>query len=166
VKTDDTLSLTPRWLAAARTPQIAAALEAIYTIIGDQIESRGPACWASGRCCNFAKAGHRLYATGLETAFLIARLDRAVTREEIDAAVTRGDCPFLTRNLCGVHTIKPVGCRIYFCDESSQEWQHELSERALTMVRALHDQWQVPYRYGEWRAMLGAFAAAADDRVD
>jgi hypothetical protein len=53
-----------------------------------------------------------------------------------------------------VHTIKPLGCRVYFCDPTAQGWQQELSERTLAMVRAIHERHGVPYRYGEWRGLL------------
>jgi Fe-S-cluster containining protein len=147
------------WLAAARNPGICLALEAVYEMIGDQIKARGPACWASGRCCNFEKTGHRLYVTGLEAAYTVTRLETPLAAEAIAAARARGDCPFLAANLCSVHTIKPLGCRVYFCDRSAQEWQQELSERALTQVRQLHDRYEIPYRYGEWRDMLAAVLA-------
>ena len=123
-------------------------------MIADQVEARGPACWASGRCCSFEKAGHRLYVTGLEAAYTISRLQSPLSRAGTDEARARGDCPFLAQNLCGVHTIKPIGCRVYFCDRSAQGWQHDLSERALDMVKRLHEQHAIPYQYGEWRAML------------
>jgi Fe-S-cluster containining protein len=142
------------WLAAARDPAVALELEAIYQMIADQIEARGPACWASGRCCNFERTGHRLYVTGLEAAYTIARLEKPVSAAEVAAARTRGDCPFLSLNLCSVHTIKPLGCRVYFCDRSAQEWQQDLSEKALDQVKRLHERRNLPYRYGEWRAML------------
>ncbi|MCX5691695.1 MAG: YkgJ family cysteine cluster protein [Planctomycetota bacterium] len=156
---DDAAKLSTHWIDAACNPQVAAGLEAIYLMIADQIEARGPACWASGRCCNFAKTGHRLYATGLETAFLVHRLERAVRPSEVSDAVMRGDCPFLNQNLCTVHGIKPVGCRVYFCDAWAQDWQEELSERALSMVRTLHERHAIEYRYGEWRSMLGMFTS-------
>jgi Fe-S-cluster containining protein len=123
-------------------------------MIADQIEARGPACWASGRCCSFEKAGHRLYVTGLEAAYTVSRLGRVLSVAEVEAARVRGDCPFLEKNLCGVHGIKPIGCRVYFCDRSAQEWQQELSERALEQVKRLHELHGIPYRYGEWRGML------------
>ena len=156
---DEAAMLRTHWIDAACNPQVATGLEAIYLMISEQIEARGPACWASGRCCNFAKTGHRLYATGLETAFLVHRLERPVRAREIDQAEARGDCPFLSANLCTVHGIKPVGCRVYFCDARAQDWQEELSERALAMVRALHERHGIEYRYGEWRSMLRMFAA-------
>lgn len=156
---DDAAELRSHWMDAACNPLVAAGLQAIYLLIAEQIEARGPACWASGRCCNFAKAGHRLYATGLETAFLIHHLNRPVRGEEIDEATSRGDCPFLNANLCTVHGIKPVGCRVYFCDARAQDWQEELSERALALVRSLHERHGIEYRYGEWRSMLRIFAS-------
>jgi len=153
-------SLAGAWLAAANDAAIVVRLESIYQLIADQIEARGPACWASGRCCNFAKTGHRLYVTGLEAAYTIARLppSQRITEETLGAAEARGDCPFLVSNLCGVHTIKPIGCRVYFCDRSAQEWQRLLSENALAQIKALHDEFRIEYRYGEWRAMLRYFA--------
>lgn len=153
----DPAALAHRWLAAAKDPAIAAELEAIYEYTAAAIESRGPACWASGRCCNFEAAGHRLYTTGLEAAYALARLspDSPLTHESLASARARGGCPFQVANLCGIHTIKPLGCRVYFCDRSAQEWQQDLSERALARVRELHDRHGIDYRYGEWRGMLG-----------
>lgn len=149
------------WLAAAREPEIAASLEAVYAVITDQITARGPACWGSGRCCNFKAAGHRLYTTGLEAAYTLSRLPAgaALTREGLDAAIVRGDCPFLVLNLCGVHPVKPGACRVYFCDRSARAWQEQLAERAHGMVRAVHERHAVAYRYDEWRALLGEFLA-------
>jgi Fe-S-cluster containining protein len=151
-------SLARAWLDAARDPRVAAELEAVYQMIADQIEARGPACWASGRCCNFEKTGHRLYVTGLEAAYTVARVERPPAGSDIAAALDRGDCPFLSANLCGVHTVKPLGCRVYFCDRSAQDWQKDLSECALDLVRRINERHEIPYRYGEWRSMLSHFA--------
>lgn len=147
------------WLAAARDPAITANLEAVYAMIADQIEARNPACWGSGRCCNFESAGHRLYTTGLEAAYTLSRLPAglALTQSALDEAIARGDCPFLSVNLCGVHTVKPAACRVYFCDRAARTWQEELAERAHEMIRAVHDRHAVAYRYDEWRALLGEF---------
>jgi len=146
--------LRAAWLAAARAPEICAGLKAVYQVIADQIEARGPACWASGRCCNFETTGHRLYVTGLEAAYTLTRVNRPLAQADLDTARARGDCPFLSLNVCSVHTIKPIGCRVYFCDRSAQDWQKDLSERVLELVRKLHDRHAIPYRYGEWRGML------------
>jgi len=152
-------ALTAGWLAAIARDEVAHALEAIYARAASEIEARGPACWASGRCCNFERTGHRLYVTGLEAAYAIVRSARSLTHGEIDGARARGGCPFQEQNLCGIHTIKPLGCRVFFCDRSAHEWQQDLSERLLGDIRALHEVHQIEYRYGEWRAMLELFLA-------
>jgi Fe-S-cluster containining protein len=163
------------WLLASRADGHASrALEAIYNDTSNEIQQRGPACWASGRCCNFTKTGHLLYVTGLEAAYCVARAPRpgpgsgsgpgpsphALSLPQIQLARTRGDCPFLDGNLCNAHTIKPLGCRVYFCDRSAQLWQQDLSERMLARVRSIHEAHALEYRYGEWRSMLELVTAA------
>lgn len=169
-------ALAEQWLIAARTPVIAGALEGIYADVAREVEARGPACWASGRCCNFRETGHLLYVTGLEAGYCVARMKIELTLAprpgeaqgvvvrlpvlsagDLEAARIGGGCPFQDENLCVAHTIKPLGCRVYFCDRSAQEWQRDLSERMLERIRAVHDEHGVEYRYGEWRGMLGRF---------
>jgi Fe-S-cluster containining protein len=162
VTTQGPEDLAAAWLAAARDEGVALELESIYAYTAAAIEARGPACWASGRCCNFEAVGHRLYTTGLEAAYTVSRLAEqaaapALTPASLEAALARGGCPFQVANLCGVHTIKPLGCRVYFCDRSAQEWQMDLSERTLGRLKTLHERHGIEYRYGEWRAMLGMF---------
>ena len=135
---------------------IALELETIFERTSSAIEARGPACWASGRCCNFAATGHRLYVTGLEVAYAVNK-GAALSAAAVAEARTRGGCPFQVQTLCGIHAIKPLGCRVYFCDRTSHEWQNELYEKMLTGIRSLHDRWDIEYRYGEWRDMLELF---------
>jgi Fe-S-cluster containining protein len=151
-------ALAQQWVDAAREGPAADALRAVYIMIADQIEERRPACWASGRCCNFLKTGHRLYTTGFEAAFALVHAPSdapPLTPESLATAVARGDCPFLIANLCGMHTSKPMGCRVYFCDTSAQEWQMNISERAMGMIRDLHERYNITYQYAEWRYLLG-----------
>ncbi len=153
------------WLRAARDAEVAGALEDIYAAVAAEIDRRAPACWASGRCCNFDWAGHRLYVTGLEAAYTVARLDRQPTAgaglsaATLEDALARGGCPFQAANLCGVHAIKPLACRVYFCDRAAQDWQRDLSERMHERVRALHVRFALEYRYAEWRSLLAEFIA-------
>ncbi len=145
------------WLDAIARPRVADALEAVYALIADQITARGPSCWASGRCCNFAASDHRLYTTGLEAAYCVQRLPKALAATDIDQAESAGGCPFQTANICGVHLIKPSACRTYFCDRSAQAWQHDLTEAAIRQIRALHDREAIQYQYAEWRTLLREF---------
>lgn len=149
--------LARSWLAAASPDSTAAAaLDAIFADTARAIAERAPACWASGRCCNFDAFGHRLYVTGLETAYTLLRLParNAISSSDVASARHRGGCPFQLANLCAIHTIKPLACRLFFCDRSAQTWQQDLHELMLKRLRALHDHHAVEYRYGEWRDML------------
>jgi len=148
------------WFTAAASESTVSALESIYAEASARIAERGPACWASGRCCNFESYGHRLYVTGLEAAYCVARWNAAnptLTVEGVEAAQTRGGCPFQQANLCAAHTIKPLGCRVFFCDRTASDWQNTLLEELHAKVKALHDE-AIPYEYGEWRWMLGRLA--------
>lgn len=155
--------LARAWLRAASDPGTLAELDEVYADIAAQVAARGPACWASGRCCHLEATGHRLYVTGLEAAATVRRLPPGVVLDEtsLARAWAFGGCPFQAANICGVHSVKPVGCRVYFCDRSAHDWQARLSEHALAQVRAIHDHRCIPYRYGEWRAMLGLLTHAA-----
>jgi Fe-S-cluster containining protein len=156
-------SMVGAWLRQAREPAVVAELEAIYADVAREITERGPACWASGRCCNFEKTGHRLYTTGLEAAYTVARLagltqPRGLTPSDVEQARARGGCPFQDGNLCGVHGVRPLGCRVYFCDRSAQAWQYDLTERGMARMRELHERHGIVYAYAEWRDLLQAMA--------
>lgn len=171
---EDERELVKGWLEAVSRAEVRAELEAVFAEAARAIAERGPACWASGRCCNFEKTGHLLYVTGLEAAYTVwmgrereggTRAEAASLRSGLSLEVVQngsgggaGGCPFQTGNLCGVHAIKPLGCRVYFCDRSAQGWQQELSERLLGEIRAIHERHEIEYRYGEWRGMLGAIS--------
>lgn len=148
------------WLRAARDPQVSGELELVYAALARESARRRPVCTASGRCCRFEAWGHRLYTTGLEAAFTLVSIDPALVPDErgVADAVARGGCPFQPATLCEVHEHRPLGCRVYYCDPTAQDWQQALSERMLREVRAIHDRHGVPYRYAEWRSLLFALA--------
>ncbi len=148
-----------RWITAVTTGETATKLEAIYAEAAEEITRRAPSCWASGRCCNFEQFRHRLYTTGLEAAYTVTRwndMNPTLTIEGVDAAQSRGGCPFQDKNLCAAHTIKPLGCRLFFCDRTATDWQTETLERLHAKVKALHTD-TIPYEYAEWRHMLRRF---------
>ncbi len=156
--------LVQAWLGAARDPVIAGEMDSLFARVGTAITARAPACWASGRCCNFDAFGHRLYVTGLEAAYTVASLRPGehppLSPLTLADALARGVCPFQVANLCGVHTIKPLACRVFFCDRAAQTWQGELLESLITDLRTLHDRHDIPYRYAEWRGLLEMFINA------
>lgn len=158
--TDDVA--TRIWLDASTQPHIEAGWRGIYREIAQATGERTPRCDRSGRCCHFEQFGHRMYVTGLEVATFLKRLNRTISPADLARAERDGACPFLEHGECSVHDIRPMGCRIYFCDPQAQEWQNELYERSHQRATELHTDHAIPYRYGEWRRMLGLVLGAEE----
>jgi len=144
---------------AARTDcGVGSTLQDLYTHIDQAIKKRGPTCWVSGRCCNFNAFGHRLYVTGLEIAWFLEQVKQTANggpdRTPTPTLDPNATCPFQIDGLCSVHAIRPLGCRIFFCQQGTSAWQNQLYEQFLGSLRNLHDLHALPYRYLEWRTGL------------
>ena len=63
-------------------------------------------------------------------------------------------CPYQQGGLCTAHATRPLGCRVFFCEGEGQGWQESAYEQGQARLQALHERFQVPYRYAEWRALL------------
>jgi len=165
----------PEWRRLAREPAVATRFLGLRTLVEERIARERPLCLGGGQCCRFERYGHRLFVTGLEATFCLARMDRpAPDPAEVEAARARGDCPFLARRapfvgirlpgvarddrgeggLCGVHAERPLGCRLFHCDPRAEAWERELHEEVHEAVRGLHRELAAPYRYLEWRDAL------------
>jgi Fe-S-cluster containining protein len=135
-------------LSAAKRPEVREAVLRVYAQLQTEIDARKPICNASGRCCRFEEFGHRLYVTTAELATFAHAIGQA------SAAENPGGCPFQVNGLCGVHAIRPFGCRIFFCDSTSDAWQNQQYERFHADLKRVHEELGVPYRYVEWREAL------------
>jgi Fe-S-cluster containining protein len=143
--------------AAAIRPEVRQAVHALYAEVQEQIERRKPACSASGRCCRFEEYGHRLYVTTLELAAFVRDLEDnpGMFARFYDPAGWGGKgCLFQQAKLCGVHGIRPFGCRIFFCDETAEQWQREQYEAFHGKLKRMHGELEVDYYYVEWREAL------------
>jgi len=137
-------------VAAARgKPQALAAVGEIYAAIAAEIDARKPICAMSGKCCRFEEYGHRLYLTTIELAAFTAQLQN----KPVENWSGQG-CPFQLGKLCSVHAIRPMGCRLFFCDPASTDWQQTRYERFHADLKYLHTRFNVPYLYCEWRTAL------------
>jgi Fe-S-cluster containining protein len=140
---------------AAGRADVRAAVDNVYARLQGEIDQRKPRCGASGRCCRFEAFGHRLYVTTLELAAFVQQVP--ATNRPWDGT----GCPYQIDGLCSVHDIRPFGCRVFFCDSTSDEWQHMQYERFHAELKRLHESLRVPYRYLEWRQALGELGLAS-----
>lgn len=160
-KSESPIFLWRCWQEAVQQVKVVKALEEIFKQVGQAIEQRGPQCWVSGRCCHFESFGHRLYVSGLEIAWVLAELSKErrdlADGLEISRWVEGGlqdGCVFQQGHCCGIHAYRPLGCRLFFCQRGTQDWQHEIYEVMLGRLRRVHEQFDLPYRYMEWRMGL------------
>ena len=133
-------------LDASQRPEVRAAIQKLYRDLQREIDQRRPVCLVSGRCCRFDEFGHRLYVTTMELASFIHDLQEVPARNPDPAG-----CPFQLAKLCSVHAIRPFGCRLFFCDATSTQWQNQLYEQFHSRLKRLHEEFRVPYSYMEWR---------------
>lgn len=137
-----------RWFQAAADPSVDSALRGLFDRLDEKVNSGPAACNRTGDCCRFDQFGHRLYVTALEIAWVLTQVAKPT---DVDPA---GACVFQVDRLCTVHAVRPIGCRVFFCDRSADDWQHGLSEQFLADLRQLHRERNVEYRYVEWRVGL------------
>lgn len=170
------------WREAAGREDIDAAIRAIYADLGQAVAQRRPVCNASGRCCRFEEFGHRLYVTGLEIAWFlrgVANRDSAsgqslVTNDLSLKQLAPGpkpqasslpNCPYQIDGLCSTHAIRPLGCRVFFCEQGTEDWQQDTTEHFLNRLKELHAAHGLPYSYMEWRAGLDEASVAFEDPI-
>lgn len=146
---------------ARQFDQLPSALDAIYQEFQIELEQRKPKCDSSGRCCRFESCGHRLFVSTIELAIFSMRVESSKSKWDGTG------CPFQVDGLCSVHDRRPFGCRIYFCDPTSTDWQTSNYERFHTKIKALHELVGIEYLYVEWREGLGVLGISSqpNDRL-
>ena len=133
---------------AAGRPEVRTAVMDLYAAVQREIDARKPLCVISGKCCRFEEYGHRLFVTTIELAAFVHSVPFMPERWDGTG------CPFQKNKLCSVHQSRPFGCRMFFCDPTSTEWQNERYERFHADLKRLHESLAVPYFYVEWRQAL------------
>jgi len=158
----DRRALWQQWGAAAKTPEIDKALRKFYADLDDAVTKAPggkPVCNASGRCCKFTSYDHLLYVTGLEIAWFLGQVG---TRPPADKPASDtlsltqlpDACRYQVDGLCSTHDVRPLGCRVYFCQAGTEAWQQDVYEAFLNRLIELHKSHGLDYRYMEWRGGL------------
>jgi len=148
------------WRRAVLEPVIDQAIMRTYDKLDTAVAERHPTCWISGRCCDFDSFGHRLYVTGLEIAWVLKRVDALALGSPATPGSANAPCIYQQEKRCTIHEVRPLGCRLFFCQEGTQDWQQEVYEQFMQELRRLHEEHDLPYRYMEWRVGLSEARAA------
>jgi Fe-S-cluster containining protein len=128
----------------------------VYAAVDAAVAAASPRCEASGRCCRFTEYGHTLFLSRFEADILLE------TAPAYAQPVTRDGCPFQVDNLCTARDERPLGCRVYFCDEAYTETGNAVTEDAVRKLKALADEFDAGWEYAPLHHFLNA--APADRR--
>jgi len=118
-------------------------LEQVYDRLERELEGLSPQCRGDGDCCRFETSKLRLFATTLETAYLLYRSG------EPEAPPSLKACPYQQGNRCLARQGRPLGCRIYFCDPGVEAALPAIYERYHQEITALHKRHGLGYTYEE-----------------
>jgi len=145
----------------------AAALEAVYARLAEDLAAAGDSCRACGRCCRFKPDGIVLFASSLEMAHLVSRAGPPRPGTFIPSAPATGAwcCPYQEGNLCTARDSRTLGCRTHFCEEPGRSVGKGLHSDALYAIRRIALTEGGTWWYGPARVCLAAWAdgwAAAD----
>lgn len=129
------------------------AMEALETLLEDldaELAALGAKCWARGGCCDFGRAGHRLYATRIEALRFLQGVELRAWDPGSDS------CPAWKDGRCTAREHRPVGCRVYHCDPAYEELLQDVMERYTTRLKWIHERACLSWDYRDWVAHLCA----------
>jgi Fe-S-cluster containining protein len=128
----------------------------LYAEVDREVAAAGPVCVASGRCCRFKEYGHTLFLSQLEADVLLAEAP-----PHDAGSVTADFCPFQKGNLCTAREPRPLGCRVYYCDQNYQETGQAISEKYLRRLKELAEEHGAGWRYAPLHVFLKEGGARA-----
>lgn len=143
---------------AAASARIIDATTGLYSEADQRIRQIAPICELSGRCCRFDDYGHRLYVTTAELATFVAMARKTPVPTTLTQRIDGSGCRFQQGKLCMVHQLRPMGCRMFYCDPRTQQPLQTLFEEYHQKLKRLHEEMDVPYCYLEWRTALDIIA--------
>ena len=121
-------------------------LGAVYAQLDLELDGEQIECRRCGRCCNFRDNDYDLFASWLERA-LIEQFAQGAPELKPD-----GSCGWQCDGLCGIHAVRPLGCRTAFCDVRWAGRQQELYERYRAKLIEICQRYDLPWDY---RAVFG-----------
>lgn len=132
--------------------RIRESLRVLYAELDADVASHAPVCLLSGRCCRFAEYDHTLFLSEAEAALLLA--DAPPPSRPLDDGAT---CPWQDlQGRCTAREARPLGCRVYFCEDRYQDHAHALSETYIGRLKRLAETLGLPWNYAPLHRHLHA----------
>ena len=126
-------------------------LRQIYNDLYQEIANleRRPRCFDCGACCNFNYFDHTPFVTELELMHIKAGLQKNPTISELYLKQTDVNlCPFFLNQTCNAHELRPLSCRVYFCNfDYENNTANEIYEKYHRKIKLLHEKYGIAYQY-------------------
>jgi hypothetical protein len=122
----------------------------VYAAVDAAIAEANPRCERSGRCCRFTEYGHTLFISHFEAEILLESATRFVQ------PVSRDGCPSQVEGLCTVGELRPLACRIYFCDPTFAEKMVEITESSIASLKSIADEHGIAWHYAPLHDFLNS----------
>lgn len=131
--------------AAIGNPALLAAVGELLAEVDQALAKLPGECNACGACCRFDSAGHRLYVTTAELAYLLAGDEPDPARPLL--------CGYQRDSRCVARARRPLGCRVYCCD-GEDVGRLAVYEQFHERLGRLHAEHNVGYHYVELTTAL------------
>ncbi len=126
-------------------------LQQIYTELAQEISTleRKPRCFNCGACCNFNYFDHIPFLTALEILHIqVGLTENRELHEIINQQTDENLCPFFLNQSCQAHELRPLSCRVYFCNLTYEKHQaSEIYEKYHRKIQQLHEKSGIKYKY-------------------
>lgn len=120
----------------------------IYKELEAELASINPGCDACGTCCHFDIFDHVLYASTIETDYILKNVN--VPPFDPD----QGTCLFLINNKCTIREYRTLGCRVFFCNPDYKEKYQDIYNKYYTMIKDLAVRYQTEWHYAPMMKLL------------
>lgn len=117
------------------------ALREIYRELEEELSAIAPPCRACGECCHFDKFDHTLYVSDIEVKYV---LENAGPPSPV---IKKGVCPYLFKNKCTIREYRPLGCRIFYCQEGWKARSAGIYEKYHRKIKDLCIESGIEWRY-------------------
>jgi Fe-S-cluster containining protein len=125
------------------SPALGARVLELWQELGREVEVTGVVCRQSGNCCNFDEWEHVAFATTVELRMLMT-VPMPLEPGERSAKL----CPYWLDRKCTAHHVRPLGCRVFFCDQTyGSEHAQRIYERHHARMKAICEEFGEPYAY-------------------
>ena len=105
-------------------------------------------CNACGKCCDFETFDHRLFITSPELIYLKTNLP-----PENILPMPAETCPYNIDAKCRIYPHRFASCRIFSCRDDN-DLQSQLTEAAITKLRSICCEFNIPYSYTDLKTAL------------